>query len=179
MFNDFVIVGPVSDPAGVRGAGTAAEAMRRIAGSQAVFVSRADRSGTHERERLLWRLAGASPSSDRLEESGAGMAATLRMADAQSAYTLSDRATHAQLAGRLTLPVLLDGDPILINSYAVIAAPAGADDAAAIDGVRFADWVADGEGRQVIDTFRIRGGARAFHVWPAGRPRARPDDLPR
>jgi tungstate transport system substrate-binding protein len=179
MFNDFVIAGPSSDPAGVGGAASAAEAMRRIAGSPAVFVSRADRSGTHERERLLWRLAGASPPRDRLRESGAGMAATLRMADAQSAYTLSDRATHAQLADRLTLPVLFDGDPVLINTYAVITARAGPDDAAGADGRRFADWVADGEGRRVIDGFRIRGGAPAFHVWPAGRPRSRPGDMPR
>jgi tungstate transport system substrate-binding protein len=174
MFNDFVLVGPDSDPARVRQAGGVEDAMRRIAGSSATFVSRGDRSGTHEREELLWTLAAAQPPPGRLVAAGAGMGTTLRIAAETGAYTLTDRATWAQ-GGRQPLTILFEGSPRLLNTYAVILDPGGprAELAAA-----FADWLTDGDGRTVIDGFRI-GGVRAFSAWPAGAPRHDPLGVPR
>ena len=174
MFNDFVLVGPDDDPARVRQADGVEDAMRRIAGSSATFVSRGDRSGTHEREELLWTLAAAKPPHGRLVGAGAGMGTTLRIAAETGAYTLTDRATWAQV-GRQPLTILFEGNPRLMNTYAVILDPAGprAELAAA-----FADWLTDGDGRTVIDGFRI-GGVRAFSPWPAGAPRHDPLGVPR
>ena len=126
MFNDFVVVGPSRDEAGVGQAANATDAMRRIAGSGATFVSRGDESGTHAREQQLWRKAGTTPSAARLLETGQGMAATLRIASERHAYTLTDRATFTQLAETVGLQPLFQGDPDLLNTYAVIVRPATA-----------------------------------------------------
>lgn len=177
MYNDFVIVGPAGDPARVRHAGSAAEGMRRIAQSGVRFASRGDRSGTEERERALWRAAGVEPATDTLIATGQGMAATLRAANATSAYTLTDRATFVQMKPVIDLELLLEGDAALLNTYAVIIPDDRPDDAAHRAAQRFATWLASGRGRELIAGFRVRG-ARAFHAWPPGRPGNRPEDLP-
>jgi tungstate transport system substrate-binding protein len=118
MHNDFVIAGPPSDPAGVRGAGSIGEAMRRIAAA-GTFVSRGDNSGTHAKELALWQAAGLDPAAVRREETGQGMGATLNIADQRRAYTLTDRATYLALRGRLELTVLFAGDAALQNVYHV------------------------------------------------------------
>lgn len=120
MHNDFVIVGPPEDPAGVRGAEGAPEAMRRIAGARAGFVSRGDRSGTHIKELALWEEAGLAPSGPWYMESGKGMGDTLRIASQERAYTLADRGTFLKLKGDLDLVVLLEGDPSLSNYYHIL-----------------------------------------------------------
>jgi len=121
MANDFVVVGPPDDPAGVRGAATAVEAFRRIYRAGVPFVSRADGSGTNERELGLWATAGLDPHGHPwYREVGAGMAVALRVADERRAYTLSDRATFLALRDELGLAVLLEGDPALENVYHVI-----------------------------------------------------------
>lgn len=121
MHNDFVIVGPRADPAGVRRADTAAGAMRAIAG-HAAFVSRGDDSGTHSQELALWAAAGIDPRSlDRREEAGQGMGATLNVADQKNAYTLSDRGTYLSQRQRLDLAILFEGDAALRNVYHVYA----------------------------------------------------------
>jgi tungstate transport system substrate-binding protein len=119
MHNDFVIVGPSADPAGVKTVKTAADAMRAIA-ARGVFISRGDDSGTHAAERALWAAARVDPKSlDRREETGQGMGATLNVADQKRAYTLTDRGTYLSLRKRLNLVILFQGDPSLRNVYHV------------------------------------------------------------
>lgn len=177
MFNEFVVVGPMEDPADVRRAATLLDALRRIATSRSPFVSRGDQSGTHEREQTLWKVAAVAPAAERLVTSGAGMAATLRQASELSAYTLTDLATFEMLKARLTLMIVWSGDPLLLNTYAVIVDPGGARGS---DAMQLARWLEDGNGRRAIGSYRIAGAmAQPFHVWPAGAPRDTPTALPR
>ena len=121
MHNDFVLVGPPDDPAGIRKAKAIADAMRAIA-ARGVFVSRGDDSGTHTQELALWTAARVDPRSlARREETGQGMGATLNVADQKRAYTLTDRGTYLSLRNRLGLVVLFQGDPTLRNVYHVYA----------------------------------------------------------
>ena len=122
MYNDFVLVGPAADPTGVRRASDLAAALRALHGSDAVFVSRGDDSGTHQTELKLWRQAGLSPpqAKGRYLETGQGMGATLRVASEKGAYTLTDRGTFLALRPTLSLAVLFEGDPALRNIYHLI-----------------------------------------------------------
>jgi tungstate transport system substrate-binding protein len=176
MFNDFVFVGPDSDPAGVRGAADAADAARRIARSASRFISRGDQSGTHEREQALWKAAGAVPTGDRLVVAGAGMGATLRIAGETGSYTLTDRATYAQQTDRRSLAIVYENDASLLNTYAVVFDPGIP---LASDAKAFMEWLTDGPGRGVIDRYRVGAAVRAFELWPLERPRTSPADLPR
>jgi tungstate transport system substrate-binding protein len=176
MYNTFVIAGPAEDPARVREATTAVDAMARIAASTATFASRADSSGTHARELLLWKRAGRTPPPGQLVETGQGMAATLRIASERRSYVLTDTATFAQLEPTLRLVVLNQGDPVLLNTYAVSYRQGLTGDR--LEQARlFLDWLTDGRGRDVVTSFTVRGQP-AFTIWPAGRARALPDDLP-
>jgi tungstate transport system substrate-binding protein len=122
MYNDFVIVGPADDPAGIRGMTSAADAFQAIAHSQAPFVSRGDDSGTHVKEKDIWSAANTEPVGDWYISAGQGMGAVLTMANEQQAYTLSDRATYlARTLEGIDLEILVEGDPILFNPYGVIA----------------------------------------------------------
>ena len=120
MFNEFVIVGPSHDPANVAKAPSAHDAMSRIAGVRATFVSRGDDSGTHALERRLWEGAGITPEGTWYTESGSGMGDTLNIAAERGGYTISDRGTYLALRDRLGLDILLEGDPDLLNVYHVI-----------------------------------------------------------
>lgn len=121
MHNDFVLLGPPADPAGVAGTDDAAAALAAIAESESLFISRGDDSGTHARERALWAEAGGLPESAAwYQESGQGMGATLTIASQKAAYTLSDRATFLALSGTLELEIVLQGDERLLNIYHVI-----------------------------------------------------------
>jgi tungstate transport system substrate-binding protein len=119
-FNQFLIVGPADDPAHVRGAADVIDAFRRIAASNATFVSRGDQSGTHEREQFLWKAAARMPSPERVLVSGASMAITLRQTNERQSYTLADDSTFWQLQPRLNLASVFDSDPRLLNTYAVV-----------------------------------------------------------
>lgn len=177
MFNRFVIAGPAGDPARVRDAASAAGAMTRIARAGAPFASRGDESGTHAREKTLWRAAGTAPPRGRLIETGQGMSSTLRVASERKAYVLTDEATFARLAGAVSLHVLYAGDPALLNTYAVAiltTARPSSNEAAA----RFARWLAEGEGQTLIDAFRINGRP-VFFRWPDGVDHASPESIPR
>jgi tungstate transport system substrate-binding protein len=122
MYNDFVILGPESDPAGIMGMESAAEAFQAIAESQATFISRGDESGTHTKELGIWQKAGIEPSGDWYISAGQGMGEVLTMSNEQQGYTLSDRATYlARSLEGLELVVLVEGDPDLFNPYGVIA----------------------------------------------------------
>jgi tungstate transport system substrate-binding protein len=122
MYNDFVIVGPPGDPAGIQGMKEAIAALQEIASAEAPFVSRGDDSGTHTKEKGIWAAAGIEPAGDWYISAGQGMGAVLTMADEQQAYTLSDRATYlARTLEGTELVILVEGDPILFNPYGVIA----------------------------------------------------------
>ncbi|NOT26172.1 MAG: solute-binding protein [Acidobacteria bacterium] len=176
MFNDFLIVGPASDPAGIRGATDAGNAFHRIATEQAVFVSRGDASGTYSREQELWTAAGQKPPATRLLETGQGMGATLRVASERDAYTLTDRATFEQFRSRLRLAVIHEGGPELLNTYSVFLS-VRASGAPRDAGMRLADWLTDGNGRMLIDGF-VSNNQPVFRIWPAGSPATQPSDLP-
>lgn len=120
MHNDFVLAGPPEDPAGISGEKDVIEALKKIAHSQSLFISRGDESGTHKKELEIWKLAGVTPQGKWYEESGQGMGATLRIASQKKAYTLTDRATYLANKPQLDLIVLLEGDRSLLNIYHVI-----------------------------------------------------------
>jgi tungstate transport system substrate-binding protein len=122
MYNDFVIVGPESDPAGIKGMTSAVDAFKKIAESQSKFISRGDDSGTHTKEKAIWKKAGIEPAGDWYVSAGQGMGEVLTMAEEQQAYTLSDRATYlSRTKEGLGLVILLEGDKDLFNPYGVIA----------------------------------------------------------
>jgi tungstate transport system substrate-binding protein len=166
--NDFVIVGPAADPAGVRAAASAAEAMARIHRQGAAFLSRSDESGTHAREMLLWKGAGIDPSSNgKYIRTGQPMGALLRSAGDQPGYALSDRATFERMRSALALEVLSAGDPALENVYTVtLMAPSRRkrDHAFALT---FAEWLVSAEGQAAIASFRVDG--RPLFQGVAGR----------
>lgn len=149
MQNDFIIVGPANDPAGI-GGGNALAALRRLAERRFLFVSRADDSGTHRRERRLWREAGVEPGGDWYIEAGVGMGDALLLAGQKRAYILTDRATYMKFKPRVNLAVMVDGDPPLLNKYAVIVVAGARNETG---GRAFADWLAGAPGRAVIRQF--------------------------
>jgi tungstate transport system substrate-binding protein len=120
MHNDFVIVGPDDDPAGIKDAATAAEALQKIAESESIFMSRGDESGTHTKELSLWTAAEIEPSGSWYQETGQGMGATLTVAGEKQGYTLSDRGTYLAQKDNLDLALLFEGDKALFNQYHVI-----------------------------------------------------------
>ena len=143
MYNDFVIVGPADDPAGIKGKKNAAKAFQMIADAGAKFVSRGDDSGTHTKEKAIWTAAGVEPSGDWYISAGQGMGAVLTMANEQLACTLSDRATYlARKAEGLDLEILAEGDEILSNPYGVMAVNPAKNDQINIElANQFIDWL--------------------------------------
>lgn len=170
-FNEFVIVGPPSDPARVRDSATAVDAFVRIAQSSARFVSRGDQSGTPENEERLWTLAGRRPGADRLIVSGRGTDQALQRADEAEAYTLSDEATLHRFQQQLELAAHYRGDALLVNTYAVVYRP---NDALA---EHFALWLTAGRGRAMIRSFTV-DGRNQYSVWPEGCYGSAPIDQP-
>lgn len=122
MYNDFVILGPADDPAGIRGLDRAASAFEMVSRSEVPFVSRGDDSGTHTKEEAIWAEVGIEPAGDWYLSAGQGMGAVLTIAHEQQAYTLSDRATYlARTLEGIDLEILVEGDPVLFNPYGVMA----------------------------------------------------------
>jgi tungstate transport system substrate-binding protein len=166
MYNDFIIVGPAADPAGVRGTRDAPAALARIAMSRSPFVSRGDDSGTHKAELRLWEAAakGVPDSSvdDWYREAGAGMGATLNTAQAMAAYTLADRGTWLSFANRGDLAVMVEGDGRLFNPYGVMLVnPVRHPHVKAADATAFIDWLTGDEGQAAIAAFEL-GGQQLF-----------------
>jgi len=143
MYNDFVIVGPESDPAGIKGLATAAEAFKKIADSNATFISRGDNSGTHSKELAIWKQLDMEPSGAWYLSAGQGMGEVLTMTNEQQAYTLSDRATYlARTKQGLDLIVLVEKDKILLNPYGIISVnPAKGPQINADLADKFVDWI--------------------------------------
>lgn len=160
MYNDFVIVGPADDPAGIRGMEDAALALERIAKAEVPFASRGDNSGTHKKERGLWDAAGVDPDSgDRwYRETGSGMGPTLNTAASMNAYALADRGTWIAFNNRQELELLVAGDPRLFNPYGVIlVSPERHPHVNAGAGQRFIDWLISPAGQEAISAFQLRG----------------------
>jgi tungstate transport system substrate-binding protein len=173
MYNDFVLVGPAADPAGVRGFADAAAALGRIAQAKAAFVSRGDESGTHQAELRLWQQAGIDPraaSGTWYRETGSGMGATLATANELAAYTLTDRGTWLAFRRRSGLVLFVEGGAALRNAYGVLVVnPARHPHVQVEQATRFADWITSPAGRAAIESFRI-DGELAFHPWPPPGP---------
>jgi tungstate transport system substrate-binding protein len=158
MKNAFLLIGPPEDPAGIRGERDAAAALRRIAASGARFVSRGDDSGTHKKERALWRAAGVRPAGTWYVEAGQGMGKVLQMADELDAYTLTDQGTWLAYRDRIRLVPLVAGDPRLDNPYAVIPVnPRRHPHVNHEDAMAFVDWLRSPEGQRRIAAFRLHG----------------------
>lgn len=170
MYNDFVIIGPPGDPAKIQSTKDSVEAMKRIAGGKARFVSRGDDSGTHSLEKSLWKLAGVAPAGAWYIESGQGMGATLGIANERAAYTISDRATYLAFQKRLALVVLLEGDKPLLNVYSVMeVSPAGGPRINTAAGKAFADFMLAPETQAAIRSFGVEKYGRALFVPLAGK----------
>lgn len=161
MYNDFVLVGPKSDPAGVRALQDIGDALAGIARSESPFVSRGDDSGTHKRELSLWKAAELDPaplSGAWYQELGAGMGATLNTAAAKNAYALTDRGTWLSFENKAELTVLAEGDDRLLNPYGVILVSAEKfAHVKTADGQAFIDWLISGAGQKAIAAFKIDG----------------------
>lgn len=163
MYNDFVVLGPKEDPAGIRSARDAADAFRMIARSGADFVSRGDASGTHVKEKTVWEAAGLKPSGRWYKEAGQGMGAVITMADGLAGYTLSDRGTFISLENRISSVLLYEGDPVLFNPYGVIAVnPAKRPHVNYGKAEAFIRWLTGTEGRRLIGDYRI-GDKQLFY----------------
>ena len=161
MYNDFVIVGPAADPAGLRGLADAPAALRRIANARALFASRGDDSGTHKTELGLWRAAGvdaAASSGDWYRETGSGMGATLNTAAGLGAYALTDRATWIGFKNKGGLAILVEGDKRMFNQYGIIRVnPARHPHVKAREGQAFIDWLISPAGQKAIAAYRLEG----------------------
>jgi tungstate transport system substrate-binding protein len=161
MYNDFVLIGPASDPAGIRGTRDIAAALGRIKDRQVPFVSRGDRSGTHQAELTLWAVAGVDVAKQKAawyREIGQGMGAALNTAGAMNAYTLSDRGTWIAFRNRGGLDIAVEGDRRLFNQYGVMLVnPARHPAVKAALGQQFVDWLVSPDGQGVIAGYRIDG----------------------
>jgi len=164
MYNDFVILGPPADPAGIDGTKDAAAAMAKIADAKATFVSRGDDSGTNTREKQLWKKAGITPSGDWYLEAGRGMGEVITMANEREGYTLSDRGTFLAYAAKIDLKVAVEGDPGLFNPYGVIMVNPAKHPHVKVDLVKkFEDFLTSEQGRALITGFRANG-EQLFYV---------------
>jgi len=165
MYNDFVLIGPKADPARIAGAKDVAESLRKIAEAKAAFVSRGDRSGTHEAELRLWKVAGVdlpAVKGDWYREIGQGMGAALNMASSANAYLISDRGTWLAFKNRGELAILTEGDKRLFNQYGVMLVnPAKHSGVKAKDGQAFIDWLISPAGQAAITDYKV-GGEQLF-----------------
>jgi tungstate transport system substrate-binding protein len=161
MYNDFVLIGPKSDPAGIKGTKDIAAALKSIAEKQSVFVSRGDRSGTHAAELNLWKLASIDIDQAKgpwYREIGQGMGAALNTSGAMNAYVLADRATWISFRNRGDLEIVVEGDRRLFNQYGVMLVnPAKHAHIKANEGLAFVDWLVSAEGQKAIADYRIDG----------------------
>ena len=161
MYNDFIIVGPKSDPAKIAGGKDVLEALRKIDAAEAPFISRGDRSGTHAAELRYWRAAAIDINKDKgdwYREIGQGMGPTLNMASASNAYTLSDRGTWLSFKNRGELTIVVEGDKRLFNQYGVMPVnPAKYPQVKAADGRAFVDWLISKDGQSTIAGYKIDG----------------------
>ena len=172
MYNDFVLVGPKADPAGVRDAADTSDALARIAAANSPFTSRGDNSGTHKKERELWQVAEVDVSMQSgswYRETGSGMGATLNTAAGMDAYALTDRATWFKFKNRGTLEILAEDDERMFNQYGVILVnPARHPHIKHDLGQAFIDWLLSKDGQSAIGAYRLEGQQAFFPNAAAG-----------
>ena len=164
MYNDFVLIGPKSDPARISGGKDIQAAFKKIASSQAPFVSRGDKSGTHAAELRYWKDAGIAiaPGTNWYKETGSGMGPALNTASAMNGYILADRATWLTFKNRGDLAILVQGDPKLFNQYGVMLVnPAKFPNVKKAEGQTFIDWILSKSGQDVIASYQV-GGEQLF-----------------
>jgi tungstate transport system substrate-binding protein len=171
MHNDFVLLGPADDPAGVRGAGSAEAGFGRIARARAIFVSRGDDSGTHKQEQAIWQAAGLDPRGQEwYQEAGQGMGATLNVANEKRAYTLADRGTYLARRSTLQLDLVLEGAKALLNVYHVMpVSPAKFPKVNAAGGQAFADFLVSPATQEVIGQYGADRYGQPLFVPDAGK----------
>ncbi|MBZ9567552.1 substrate-binding domain-containing protein [Modicisalibacter tunisiensis] len=164
MYNDFVIVGPSDDPAGIKGGDDAVKALATLADKNATFVSRGDDSGTNKKENHLWKAAGVTPDFSNYKAAGQGMGAVLKMTSELQGYTLTDRGTWLAMKDNLDLSILVEGDTKLFNPYQVILVNPERYKNLNTEGARaLAQWLISDEGQTLIDAFRLKGKV-LFHA---------------
>ena len=171
MYNDFVILGPESDPAKIAGMTSAADALKAVAAAEVPFVSRGDDSGTHSKEKSIWKAAEIEPAGDWYISAGQGMGAVLTMSQEKEAYTLSDRATYLAMTKEgLTLKVMVEGDKALFNPYGVIAVdPAKSPKINNALANQFIDWLISLPVQEKIATFGVDDFGQALFT-PSSAP---------
>ena len=158
MYNDFVLVGPPSDPAGIKGMHDVTKAFAAIAKHKATFISRGDDSGTNKKEIRIWKAAHIKPEGDWYREAGQGMGKVLTMAGEMNAYTLTDRGTWLAYQSKLPLQILMQGDKRMFNPYGVIAVnPQKYPDVNYMGAMEFIAWLTSVEGQHMIRDYRIHG----------------------
>lgn len=165
MYNDFIIIGPDSDPAGIKGMKDSIGAMKKIFGAKSLFISRGDKSGTHLRERKLWKSADIEPKGGWYIETGQGMGTTLQIADEKYAYTLSDRSTYLAYKNKIRLTILVEGDiKNLKNVYSIIPInPSKYAHANYVYAMALVGWVTSIEGQKIIGEFKSPSGEVMFY----------------
>jgi tungstate transport system substrate-binding protein len=163
MYNDFVVVGPKADPAGLKGSSDAKAAFAKIAAAQSPFVTRGDKSGTHVMELSVWKGAGVTPVGSWYKEAGQGMEQCIIMADGMQGYTLADRATWVAVKDKTSLAISYEGDPGLFNPYGVITVNPAKNTAINAFGAKaFLEWVTSKHGQELIASFKLGGQTMFF-----------------
>jgi tungstate transport system substrate-binding protein len=158
MYNDFIIVGPVSDPAGIKGMKDVLAALKKIVDAKAKFISRGDNSGTDQMEKAYWKEIGIKPAGSAYISAGLGMGEVLTMAAELNAYTLTDRATYVAYRAKTGLAIDVEGDPKMFNPYGIIAVnPARHKDINYKGAMQLIDWITSDAGQKRIADFRIDG----------------------
>ncbi len=158
MYNDFIIVGPASDPAGATSSDTVAQVLQHIHASEQPFISRGDDSGTHKRELILWQSSGKAPTGSWYREVGQGMGKTLQIANEVDGYTMTDRGTWLAYQAKLDIKLLFEDDPPLFNPYGIIAVnPERHPDVNYAGAVRLVKWITSPAVQEMIGEFKIRG----------------------
>jgi len=172
MHNDFIVVGPPADPAAIKGANSTVEAFKKIAAAGSLFLSRGDNSGTHAKEKGIWKAAGINPEGQKwFQQTGLGMGQTLNVAAEKKGYILADRGTWLSLQQRLGLPILKEGDPILLNVYHVIQVNPAKWPKVNADGAKaFSGFMVSAETQGIIKTFGVEKYGGALFFPDAGKP---------
>jgi tungstate transport system substrate-binding protein len=172
MHNDFIVVGPPADPAAIKGVKSTVEAFKKIVEAGSLFMSRGDNSGTHAKEQGIWKAAGIKPEGQKwYQQTGLGMGQTLNVAAEKKSYTLADRGTWLSLQQKLGLPILKEGDPILLNVYHVIQVNPAKWPKVNADGAKaFSDFMVSTETQGIVKTFGVEKYGGALFFPDAGKP---------
>ena len=171
MYNDFIVVGPAADPAGIRGSRDVRAALKKIVESRVRFISRGDNSGTDQMEKAYWKQVGSQPQGASYVAAGLGMGEVLNMAAELNAYTLTDRATYSAYKAKTGLVIAVEGDPNMFNPYGIIAVNPARHPGVNFKGaMQLIEWITGDEGQKAIAGFRVDGQQVFFASAKADRP---------